>query len=485
MSIFIGNFFLGMNLRINPVKTRGFTTKNNFVLRSCFTIFATILCSCFTTVTEQPDEFNPSAEDSAFSGYQVRSYFNGRAGMEWKVVYGSGSLKEDKSYFYESPSSMQLIALDTESTVIEKILNPTQNVCGDIFVSVKLMASSRANLSGVRFLTISLIGGKNYLDDASYSFHQPVRDTQVTDPGQWSRVNMVLNMFKISPTFDCRNISRVRIRLSAQPGFRDTLNFGELAFDPSPLQKAALIITEDDQWADFDTNGLPVMRKYGFPGTIYANCGLLGDTRKMSLERLKTLQDSGGWTIANHMWLHDTITNLTDDSAARSLQHNSEFMQANGLRGFRYFAYPYGLFDRAKDSVVRANSESARLVLGWPEGEALPYPDRYRLRVIGFLDNKVTVKMAKSVLRQIIENKTAGILGVHEIVTSGPLDSRKWLREDWETTMDYVKDLVDEEKLTVYSLEDYMNHVQAYATQVPRRVAAKASVQSQADLPKQ
>lgn len=436
------------------------------------------LGSCLVSPRGVAESYAPTGSDTAIAGYHVRSYFHGGVGKEWKSIYISGSLLNDSTVFYDPPSSMRITGTDTPSNIIEKVLDPPENVCGDVFVSVKFYGANQANLSAISLLSISLIGGKGYSDSANYSFHQPVKDSLLTDPGRWSRVNMSIHTFASSRTFDCHAVRRVRIRLSAQPGKDDTLNLGELAFYPSPLAQAALIITEDDQWADFDTNGLPAMRKYGFPGTVYANGGLLGVPNKMTLERLKTLQDSGHWTIANHLWLHDTITNLTDDSAASSLQHNSAFLQANGFTGFRHFAYPYGIMNRAKDSVVRRYEESARLVVGWQEGEGLPYPDLYRLRVLGFLEKKVSLAMAKSAIDQLCANKTAGILGVHEIVTEGDLDTRKWYRPDWEAMMDYVETQVQQGRLKLYSLEDYMRLIAPITPQEPGRPLAKVPSRS-------
>lgn len=455
-------------MRIGTPKTR---TLSPSIVRWCILIAGCLLISCLVSPRKATEHFETSSADSAIAGYHVRSYFHGGVGKEWKSVYRSGSLLDDSENFYDPPASMKITGTDTPSNIIEKVLDPPENVCGDVFVSVKLLGGNQANLSAISLMSISLIGGKTYADSANYSFHQPVKDSLLTDPGRWTRVNMAMRTFSSSPTFNCHDVERVRIRLSAQPGTDDTVSLGELAFYPSPLAQAALIITEDDQWADFDTNGLPAMRKYGFPGTVYANCGLLGVANKMTMERLKTLQDSGGWTIASHLWSHDTITNLTDDSAAASLRQNAEFLQANGFKGYRHFAYPYGIMNRAKDSVVRRYAETARLVVGWQEGEGLPYPDLHRLRVLGFLERRVTLEMAKSAIDQLVANKTAGILGVHEIVLDGDLDTRKWYRPDWEAMMDYVGTLVRQGKLKVYALDDYMRMVSAFNRPQPARAS--------------
>lgn len=423
-----------------------------------FSVFA-IGCACLWACLFRPDPekpgLRPPAEDSSIADIRVRSYFNLGPGREWRLVYGQGALEDESMRFIAPPRSARLIATDTTSSIIEKILSPPENVCGDVNISLKVSAPSQDNLSSVYHMSISLVGGKGIDQSANYTFQHMVREIHLIDPSKWSRLNMAMRTFAASPTFDCRNVSRVRIKLNAPGGAHDTVNLGQLSFFPSSLPRAALLITEDDQWADFDTNGIPALAKHGFPATIYANGGLMGVGNKMSLERLRTLQDSGGWTIGNHSWVHDSITKLTNDSAERSIRKNAEFLRQAGFTGYGHFAYPYGLVDRVKDSIVRLNCASARLTLGWPQGEALPYSDPYRLRVIGFLTDKVSLEMAKGAILQLVNYRTAGMVGVHEIVASGPLDGNKWRREDWEALMDYIRIFVDQGRLDVFSLETF------------------------------
>jgi peptidoglycan/xylan/chitin deacetylase (PgdA/CDA1 family) len=406
---------------------------------------------------ERGDEKLPvPAEDSAIAGLEVRSFFNREPGREWKLVYGKGALEEEDRAFIQPPRSARLVAPDSNSTIIEKTLDPPANVCGDMDVSLKISAPSQANLISVYHMTIGLIGGPTLDYAATYNFRHLVREIYLLRPGQWSRINMSLRTFTAPPGFDCAHVSRVRIALNASPGMADTINLGQLSFYPSPLGTAALLITEDDEWSDFEDNGIPALREHGFPATIYANAGLIGTGTKMSLERLKTLQDSGGWTIANHLWVHDTITALSDDSAARSIRHNLEFLRDAGFTGYSHFAYPYGQTDRAKDSVVRSLCASARLTLGWPQGEALPFSDPYRLRVIGFLTDQVTLEMAEGAIRELVENRTAGMMGVHEIVAGAATDGNKWSRADWEALIDFIAGYVSQGRLKVYSLEGFI-----------------------------
>ena len=426
-----------------------------FVNFSVFAIGCVCLSACIFPSDAGKTELRPPAEDSSIAGIRVRSFFNQGNGREWRLVFGQGSLENEALRFIEPPMSARLIATDTTSSIIEKILSPPENLCGDVNVSLKVSAPSQENLSSVPHMSIRFIGGKSINESAEYTFQHLVREIQLLHPSTWTRLNMAMRTFSASPTFNCQNVSRVRIRLTAPPGLHDTVNMGQLSFFPSPLPQAVLLITEDDQWADFDTNGIPALRKHGFPATIYANGGLMGTGTKMAIERLKVLQDSGGWTIANHLWIHDSITSLSNDSAERAIRMNADFLRNAGFTGYAHFAYPYGRVNRAKDSVVRLNCSSARLTVGWPQGEALPYADPYRLRVIGFLTGQVTLDMAKTAIRQLVNNRTAGIMGVHEIVASGPLDGNKWRREDWEALMDFIRTFVDQGSLQVFSLEEF------------------------------
>jgi peptidoglycan/xylan/chitin deacetylase (PgdA/CDA1 family) len=394
-------------------------------------------------------------EDSSIVGIRVLSFFNRLKEGEWKQVYGDGTLENEPNAYIQSPGSARLIANDSNSTVIEKWLSPAQNVCGDMNVSLKVSAPSQENLSSVYRISIQMIGGPDLSYSATSNFHHLIREVQLLYPQHWTRLNIPILGFTSTDKFNCTRVQRLRISLNAGPGNTDTLNLGQISLFPSTLKYAVLLITEDDQWASFEEHGIPALRKHQFPATIYANAGLAGTSSKMSMERLKVLQDSGGWTIANHMWEHDTITRLSNDSAARSILKNAAFLRSHGITGYNHFAYPYGLVDRAKDSVVRQICTSARLTLGWPQGEVLPYADPYRLRVVGFLTNEVKLDAAIQAVRQLVINKTAGMLGVHEIVETGPLDGNKWLRSDWDSLMQVVRHYSDEGLLHVLSLEEF------------------------------
>jgi len=386
---------------------------------------------------------------------QPHSYFNKDLGLEWKYVYGSGSMAIDEAHFLQPPHALKIIAQNPATSIIEKQLESPIDVCSDMDISLQFWASSTQNLSGIGNFSIMLISGSDLKDNASYPYETRVHNPLLTDAGHWTTINLTLNAYTKSPTFNCYTVSRIRISLSSKLDLQDSLTIGELSIRASILKKAILLITEDDQWADFDTNATPILQKYHFPATIYANGGLLGVYNKLGLERLKTLQDSGGWTIANHLWTHDSITNLSNDSAFRSMKMNSEFLRDRGFTGYKHFAYPYGRTDRAKDSIARGYLESARLVEGDAIGQSLPYGDKYRLPVLGFLQSGVTLDLAKNAIKNLVENKTVGILGVHQIVVSGVLNGNKWYRSDWEALIEYVHGFVTENKLEVMSLEDF------------------------------
>src|SRR4051794_24016298 len=90
--------------------------------------------SCLVSPHHSAESFRPTGADTAIAGYHVRSYFHGGIGKEWKSTYISGALLNDSSIYYDPPSSMRITGTDTPSNIIEKVLDPPENVCGDVFV---------------------------------------------------------------------------------------------------------------------------------------------------------------------------------------------------------------------------------------------------------------------------------------------------------------------------------------------------------------
>jgi len=125
--------------------------------------------------------------------------------------------------------------------------------------------------------------------------------------------------------------------------------------DKSPKVKTA-VITIDDGYSSFYNNGLPLLKKYGFPATLFINTETVGAGSYMSWEEIKIAQKTG-IEIGNHTHSHPYFLNLS--KAERYQVFREEVNRAQNLieKNTNYktvsFAYPYGEMDNKMIEIIK------------------------------------------------------------------------------------------------------------------------------------
>ena len=113
------------------------------------------------------------------------------------------------------------------------------------------------------------------------------------------------------------------------------------------LPSKPVCITFDDGYADNYTIVYPLMKKYGYPWTLFLITDDVGKSyNRMTWEQLKEMADSGAVTIANHTLSHPKLHNLPTRA-----EKENEIIGANKALKYHlgidnlWFAYPYGDYD--------------------------------------------------------------------------------------------------------------------------------------------
>lgn len=117
------------------------------------------------------------------------------------------------------------------------------------------------------------------------------------------------------------------------------------------LPQRCAVITVDDAYRSFLTNGWPLLKRYGYPVTLFVSTDTVGGGDYLNWQELGRLQDEGveiGNHSAGHAYLLDRLdTENTADWNARvseDIRRAQQAFESHLGMAPNLFAYPYGEF---------------------------------------------------------------------------------------------------------------------------------------------
>ncbi|HEY9006547.1 MAG TPA: polysaccharide deacetylase family protein [Ohtaekwangia sp.] len=123
-----------------------------------------------------------------------------------------------------------------------------------------------------------------------------------------------------------------------------------------PTKKTA-VITIDDAFKSFYEKGLPLLKKYHVPATLFINTKTVGGGDYMSWAQLKDATDHNV-EIGNHTHSHDFFLDQPAATRYKTFKEEIELSQSlieenMGITP-TVFSYPYGEFDNEMKGIVKA-----------------------------------------------------------------------------------------------------------------------------------
>lgn len=114
----------------------------------------------------------------------------------------------------------------------------------------------------------------------------------------------------------------------------------------SPLPKNPVMLTFDDTDEEQFSIGAKEMKKHGFKGVFFIMTVAIGKKNYMSSEQIKELAKEGN-AIESHTWDHKMVTKYTQEDIAKQLTKPKKTIEDMIGVPARYFAYPYGVWNKA------------------------------------------------------------------------------------------------------------------------------------------
>ena len=124
-----------------------------------------------------------------------------------------------------------------------------------------------------------------------------------------------------------------------------------------------VVITFDDGYASVYRHGFPLLKRYGFPATIFLAAQYAGngshfwwdepvasqhpdlgeDVRLLSWGEIEEMQASGLITFGSHSMTHPHLGQLPRTAIEFELEHSKKVLEENLKRPVTFFAYPFGM----------------------------------------------------------------------------------------------------------------------------------------------
>jgi peptidoglycan/xylan/chitin deacetylase (PgdA/CDA1 family) len=166
-----------------------------------------------------------------------------------------------------------------------------------------------------------------------------------------------------------------QMRWLRRRGFRGTSVAGLLRARREGRRDGLVALTFDDGYADFVTEVMPVLARYGFTATVFVVAGALGGHNSWDdpgpRKALMTARDvqqaaAAGMEIGSHSMSHRPLPELDGPALADELHRSRSIL--GGLVGLDVpgFCYPYGRAGTREIDAVRAAGYDYACAVGMP-----------------------------------------------------------------------------------------------------------------------
>jgi peptidoglycan/xylan/chitin deacetylase (PgdA/CDA1 family) len=129
----------------------------------------------------------------------------------------------------------------------------------------------------------------------------------------------------------------------------------------------SVVITIDDGWRSALEIAMPILKKYGYPATLFVYTGLIvGSSKTLSWDLVREMEENG-IDIQGHTITHRTLTSVNKresfkeyfDAIERELSESAKIIKAKIGKDIKYLAYPDGETNHLVIDVVKKDGYKA------------------------------------------------------------------------------------------------------------------------------
>jgi peptidoglycan/xylan/chitin deacetylase (PgdA/CDA1 family) len=150
-----------------------------------------------------------------------------------------------------------------------------------------------------------------------------------------------------------------------------------------PLPDKPILLCFDDTDLDQYGTAYPELKRYGFKGVFFIMTVSLGRPRYMDKAQVKELFDAGH-IIGSHTWDHHNVKKYQGNDWTIQIDKPTRVLEAITGKPIRYFAYPFGLWNRQAITELRKRGFIAAFQLNEKRDEQEPLFTIRRIIVPGY-----------------------------------------------------------------------------------------------------
>ncbi len=173
------------------------------------------------------------------------------------------------------------------------------------------------------------------------------------------------------------------------------------------LPPKSVVLTFDDGYRDNYDYAFPILKKYGFPASIFLTTGALGASRTtrsgvtlpmLDAVQIREMQRSGLVAFYPHTDSHPKLDTLPDEDVRREIVTSDEkIQQLLNSESSGIFAYPYGSFNERVRAVLHQLGYRAAFTVR--AGTVTSDADVLRLNR-NSIDSAVTMAMFRGIVQR-------------------------------------------------------------------------------------
>ncbi|MDO8601490.1 MAG: polysaccharide deacetylase family protein [bacterium] len=139
------------------------------------------------------------------------------------------------------------------------------------------------------------------------------------------------------------------------------------------VPKKTAVLTFDDSFEDVYLNAFPILKKYGFPASVFIATDFIGREQKnestgilfktLDWPQIKEMHESGLIDFEPHTCNHQELTKISLEEAKKEILDSRRIIEEGLNKKCHFFAYPRGKYNQGVVNILKENNFLATLTV--------------------------------------------------------------------------------------------------------------------------